>query len=367
MYFERTYLEKKQYEYNGEVPWDTIVENTEKGFYNVYDYSASLSLGTKLYGMYTYKSKYIKAIRHVATPSVSLSYRPDYQESKWGFYELHPDDTNGTKYYSPYSNGIYGVPGSGKSGNVSFSLSNNVEMKVASKKDTVNNEKKVKLLESLNFSTSYNMMADSMNWSPISISARTTLFKVLSINMSASGNLYAVDSTGKTYNEFHYKTTPGQPFRITSARASTGFSLNSNKLFGKDGKDEGDSGDDRSDIYGYYGYDYFSIPWNVNVQYSLSYTNNGISSDISQSLSFSGDFSLTPKWKIGFRSGYDFEANDFTYTSFNLSRDLHCWAATLSLIPFGQYQSYSFSINAKSSILSDLKYNKNKSWTDNAY
>lgn len=367
MYFERTMLNGVQYIDNSGEVRDTIIEDLQKGFYNVYDYSTSLSLGTILYGMYSYKSNWLKAIRHVVTPSVSLSYRPDFQDSKWGYYELHPDDSTNSDYYSPYDGSIYGIPGSGKSGMVSFSLNNNVEMKVASKKDTVNHETKIKLLESLNFSSSYNMIADSMNWSPINISARTTLFKVLSINMSAQANLYGIDSVGRIKNEFQYIAEPGQPFRITNARISTGFNLNSKKLFNNNSNEVGEPENSTSDVYGFYGYDYFDIPWNVNIQYSLSYSHTGLLPDISQSLSFTGDFSLTPKWKIGFRSGYDFEAMDLTYTSFNLSRDLHCWVATLSIIPFGERQSYSFAIGAKSSVLQDLKYNKNQSWIDNAY
>ncbi len=371
MYFKRTMHDITTYTTSDGVIKDTVVDNIQKGFYNVYDYSTSLSLGTTVYGMYGFKSKWLKAIRHVATPSVSLSYRPDFQESRWGYYYKDPKDTTGRNYYSPYYGSIYGVPGSGKSGNIGFSLNNNVEMKVHNKKDTTDTDTKIKLLDGLSFNTSYNIIADSMNWSPINISGRTTLFKVLSINMSAQANPYALDEDGNLINKFNYQVNPGQPFRITSARASTGFSVNSKTLFKKDKK--GDTVDDEGQqtntagLYNQYSYDYFNIPWNVNVQYSLSYSKPGYEAKVTQSLSFSGDFSLTAKWKIGFNSGYDFEAKDFTYTSFNLSRDLHCWVATLSLVPFGPRQSYNFSIGARSSILSDLKYNKNKSWMDNAY
>jgi hypothetical protein len=333
--------------------------------------------------MFQFKGKYLKAIRHVATPSVSMSFRPDFQEAKWGYYEIDPVESTDstTVYYSPFSDGLYGIPGSGKSGTVSFSLNNNVEMKVARKNDTSQTEEKVKILESLNLSTSYNMLAEEFNWAPLSMSARTTLFKVLSINMSATGNFYALDdSTGQIINEFNIKKNPGQLFRITSARASTGFSFNSNKLFGGGDTNEGDDEtanaindadehrpDQPHEHSEYYGYDYFKIPWNFRVDYSLSYSKPYTTSVVTQTMSFSGDFSLTPKWKIGFRSGWDFEAKEFSYTSFNLSRDLHCWVATLSLIPFGQRQSYNFSIGVKSSVLQDLKYNKNRSWYDNAY
>ena len=366
MYFKRTMLNEEQYTDNNGIVRDTIVEDIQKGFYNLYDYDAGVGLGTIIYGMYGFKKGFIKAIRHVVTPSVSLSYRPDFQNEQWGYYKIRPDDTTGTKYYSPYAGGIYGIPGTGKSGMVSFSLNNNLEMKVVSKKDTVNHEAKIKILESLNFTSSYNIIADSMNWSPINMTARTTLFKVLSLSMSAQANVYAIDSLGHLYDKYQYEVS-SQPLRITNARISTGFNLNSKRLFKKDNDDVGESENTTSDVYGHYGYDYFDIPWNMNIQYSLSYLNRGVKPDIAQSLSFSGDFSLTRKWKIGFRSGYDFEAYDFTYTSFNLSRDLHCWVATLSLIPFGQRQSYSFSIGAKSAVLQDLKYNKNQSWIDNAY
>ncbi len=367
MYFERTMLNNEEY-INAEGKLDTmVVEDVQKGFYNVYDYNTSIGFGTIIYGMFNYKSKWLKAIRHVATPNVSFSYRPDFQESQWGYYHLRPDDTTGNNYYSPYTGSIYGVPGSGKSGMLNLSLNNNIEMKVVNKKDTVNNETKIKLLESLNFSTSYNLMADSMNWTPLIISARTTLFKVLSINMSAVGNPYAIDTAGKLHDEFNFMNNPRQLFRITNARISTGFSLNSKKLFKKNKSEEGEPENDVSDIYGHYNYEYFDIPWNIRIQYSLSYSKPGIKSKVSQSLTFSGDFSLTPKWKIGFRSGYDLENMDFTYTNFNLSRDLHCWVATLSIIPFGLHQSYNFSIGVKSQVLQDLKYKKDQSWIDNAY
>ncbi|MDA3892642.1 MAG: putative LPS assembly protein LptD [Salinivirgaceae bacterium] len=373
MYFERSMLELKTTEQGN----DTVVEKIENGFYNVYDLNSGsgINLETTVYGMYTFRNNWLKAIRHVAKPRISFSYTPESKYEERGYYLINPGDS--TKTYSPYRYGIYGVPtNTSKGGNIGFALNNNVEMKVANKKDTVNEETKIKLLESLNFSSSYNMMADSMNWSNISMSARTTLFKVLSITMSATGDLYAFDDSLKQrVNEFHYKTNPGKPFRITSARASTGFSLNSKTLFGggkeKD-EEEREGGVDLGSadipgVYDQYAYDYFDIPWNVNIQYALTYTNTGLKTDVTQSLSFTGDLSLTPKWKIGFRSGYDFEASDFSYTSFNLSRDLHCWVATLSLIPFGPRQSYNFAIGAKSSVLADLKYNKNKSWIDNAY
>ncbi len=352
---DRMYFKRDIKEYDTDT---TYITKTEKGLYNLYDYSYSLGLGTTIYGMYQYKSKWLKAIRHVATPSVSMSYRPDFSEDRYGFYIADTNESKG--YYNPYANySLYGMPSTGKSGMVSFSLNNNLEMKVVDKNDTttVDATKKIKLLESLNFSTSYNLIADSLNWAPISISGRTTLFKSLSINVSATANLYALDTAGKIFNVYENQVS-GKPFRITNMRFSTGYSFNSKDFFGENEEDE--VGHNHYD-----GYDYFDIPWDFRVDYSYNYSKTGLDPNVNQTLSFSGNFSLTPKWKVGFRSGWDFNAKDFSYTSFNLSRDLHCWMATLNVVPFGERQSYNFTIGVKSSVLQDLKYDKNQSWYDN--
>ncbi|MBI9068848.1 MAG: LPS-assembly protein LptD [Salinivirgaceae bacterium] len=361
---------------------DTIIDKEEKGIYNIYNYKTGLSLGTTVYGMYQYKSKWLKAIRHVATPSVSLGWAPDFKYEKNGGYI--DNEYEGTRY-SPYSKNLNPPSTQGKNGSVSFSLNNNVEMKVANKKDTVSGETKIKLLESLSFSTSYNMLADEFNWNPLAMSARTTLFKLLSINMSASGDFYALDSAGTKINEYNLNHNPGEPFRLTSASASTSLSFNSNDLFGTDKDANENSGQDKPGLNNdsrngnidelgglnresnLYDYDYFDIPWNVSLRYSLNYRKPNLESTVTQTLGFSGDVKLTSKWKISFSSGWDFKAKDFTYTSFNLHRDLHCWVATLNLIPFGRNQSYNFTIGVKASVLQDLKYKKNKSWQDNAY
>ncbi len=345
-------------------------EREERGFYRLYEYSFGAGLSTTLYGMYQFKGGPVKALRHVITPSVSYSWRPDFSEDKYGFYFIDPRDTTGIKKYSPYQHGIYGVPSSGKSGSISFSLGNKLEMKVKDASDTVKQERKVALLESLNFSTSYNMLAEEFNWSDLSISGKTTLFKTLGLNFSARGCFYAIDSVGKKINEFEYDHS-GKLFRITSATLSTGYSIDS-KTFGKKGADNADNPsknvDDEEEIAinsNLSEYDYFDIPWSLSLSYSLSYNKPKNVGTFSQTLSFNGNFSLTPKWKIDFSSGFDFDTKKFTYTTFSLSRSLHCWSASLNLVPFGPRQSYSFNIAVNSSILHDLKYNKSRSWYDN--
>ena len=369
-YFKRHFIDA----INDTTPIDSknYREREEHGFYRVYDYSFGVGLSTTLYGMIQYHHGPVKALRHVITPSVSYSWRPDFGQEKFGFYKTDPRDTTGTKLYSPYMHGIYGLPGSGRSSAFSFSLNNKFEMKVKDETDTVKHERKVQVLDALNFSTSYNMLAEEFKWSDLSMSAKTTLFKTLGLQMNATGCFYAIDSLGKKINEFEYDHS-GRLFRITRASLSTGYSLNSEKLFGKDKKKDNNEENkpvvdaehsmyDDSDLDEY---DYFKIPWSLSFSYSLTYTKPGLSGKLSQSLSFNGDFSLTPKWKVGFSSGYDFDAKQFTYTRFSLSRDLHCWAASLNLIPFGPRQSYTFNIAVKSAVLQDLKYNKTKSWYDN--
>lgn len=368
-FFKRHYIEA----INDTTPIDSkhYREREERGFYRVYDYSFSLGLNTTLYGMYSYRRGPVKALRHVITPSVTYSWRPDFGQEKFGYYETDPRDTTGTRLYSPYMHGNMDLPGSGRSSAFSFSLNNKLEMKVKDASDTVKQERKVPVFEALNFSTSYNMLAKEFKWSDLRITAKTTIFKTFPIQISANGCFYAIDSLGKKIDEFEYNHT-GKPFRITNASTSYSYTLSSDKLYGKNKKKDSDektpvvdaehSMYDDSDLEEY---DYFDIPWSLSFSYSLTYSKPGHVSKLSQSLSFNGDFSLTPKWKVGFSSGYDFDSKQFTYTRFSLSRDLHCWAASLNLIPFGPRQSYTFNIAVKSAILQDLKYNKTKSWYDN--
>ena len=366
-FFKRHYIEA----INDTTPIDSkhYREREERGFYRVYDYSFSLGLNTTLYGMYSYRRGPVKALRHVITPEVRYSWRPDFGQEKFGYYETDPRDPKGTRLYSPYGN--KDIPGSGRSSSFRFSLNNKLEMKVKDESDTVKQERKVPIFEALNFSTSYNMLAEEFKWSDLNITAKTTLFKSFPIQINATGCFYATDSLGKKIDEFEYNHT-GKLFRITKASTSYGYTLSSDKLYGKNKKKESDektlvvdaehSMYDDNDLEEY---DYFDIPWSLSFSYSLTYSKPGRVGKLSQSLSFNGDFSLTPKWKIGFSSGYDFDSKQFTYTRFSLSRDLHCWAASLNLIPFGPRQSYTFNIAVKSAILQDLKYNKTKSWYDN--
>jgi lipopolysaccharide assembly outer membrane protein LptD (OstA) len=342
--------------------------------------SVSFSYSPKVYGMYTFaKNSNIRAIRHVISPTASISLAPDIRKFTANYYRTVTDE-NGTKQsYSMFANGIYGTPTTnGKSGSIALALKNTVEMKVKSDKDTVTGEKKVKLLESLDFSTSYNIFADSLKWSAISMSGGTHIFNNL-INIRCSGTLdpYALDSiNGSTFrvntSEWKKERYIG---RLTSASLSIGASFQSGKGKKADTKTGAGSNNatkpeqpkqeqsDDDDIY-----NYFNIPWSFTCSYSLSYSKSGFSKGTkTQSLSFSGDLSLTPKWKMSVSSGFDFKTHKLTLTTMNLSRNLHCWMMTFNCCPFGTYKYYEFNINVTSKVLQDLKYKKRQSWSGSYY
>lgn len=365
--------------------WDVdsneVVVDTVNGFQRGYQYSTSVSMNTKIYGTYQFgKTSKVQAIRHVITPSVSLSYRPDFSDPRYGFYRQVQKDTLGNmEKYSIFSQGVYGGPQGGKSGSINFSLSNILEMKVLAPTDTVNPVKKIKILEGLSFNTSYNLLADSLNWSPITMSGRTNLFEKVNISFSGVFDLYSIDPNGSRYNTYEFNKT-GKFARFTSGSVGLDFSLNSSKSassssgMGSEGSLPGmplgtspDGSNFGESMGTQYGMDYvdFNVPWNLRVSYNLSYTKPKYESNVVQTLSFSGDLNLTPKWKVGFSSGYDFKNKQLTTTSINFYRDLHCWEMRMTVIPIGFYKSFSFQINVKSSILQDLKYNKRDHYLDN--
>ena len=325
-----------------------------------HDYSASGSIGytPTIYGMFMFKPGCkVVAIRHMIRPSISASYTPaikplgNYKKSYFdGEKEVEYDIHEGLTYRP-------NTTGGKQSGSISFSLDNNVEMKVRNDKDTTGDEefKKVKLLESFRLSTSYNPFADSMNFSNISISARTKILNnKVDLNFSGTIDPYAIDTNNIRYNKYH-----GKLGRLTNATISTNFSFSA---------DNGQNKEKKNDLVGGFYDDYvdFDVPWNISVSYNFSYSRSNPyrSPTISQIINFSGDLSLTPKWKLAFQSGYDIKNKEVTSTSFSVTRDLHCWEMTFNCMPFGQHQSYNFEIHVRSSLLRDLKLTKRDSWYD---
>jgi hypothetical protein len=358
----------------------------------------STGLSQNIYGMFQFRNSRVEAIRHVMTPSVSFSFTPDMRGIMPDYYrEVQRDTLGNTENYSIFQGQMYGTPSArGRAGSISFGLRNNLEMKVRDYGDTVTQSKKVSIFDQLNFTSGYNLYADSMKLQNINMTGSTSLFEnKVRVNINAMLDPYALDENSRRYNAFEWRTNRS-PGRITRAGLSLTMGLRSaaaqrpigGTMPGADHippagagmpmidpvtghelelEDERLLQHDLADhpVYGYYDYVDFSVPWNISIRYNLNYSKPGIQSQINQTLNFSGDMSLTPNWRLQFTSGYDFEAKKFTMTNINIHRDLHCWDMRFGVVPFGTRKSWSFSIQVKSNILKDLKYRTNRSWYDN--
>ena len=389
-YTERWYFKKVEQQWNPETNKVDMLE-PEYGFYRLYNYNASLSANTTIYGMWQMKSKKSKlqAVRHTISPQIGFSYAPDFSKQKYGFYKTVQTDSLGRhKVYSPFSDNAYGVPGSGQQMNLNFSLSQTLEMKVLSKRDT-SGMKKVKLIDMLQISGSYNFLADSMKLSNIPVSFRTTIFgSNFGINLNATFDPYEVTPEGRRINKLMLRR--GLLGRIINTGWSFGYTFKS-----RQDRTQSAINDINSippeyinpfcDPYGtldpvlrrqYMAQTYydFSMPWNLGfnymINYSVSYVNNGttgVKHNITQTIGFNGSINITPKMGVTFTGGYDIMNNKLTTSSVSITRDLHCWQMSFIWIPFGFHKSWSFNIGVKAASLADLKYDKSQTMYDNMY
>ena len=385
-YTERWYFKKVSQQWNNETKTvDTL--DPEYGFWRIYNYNASVSANTTIYGTYTAKKKErkLQAVRHTLTPNIGFAYSPDFSRQRYGFYETVQTDTTGRfKVYSPFTDNAYGVPGSGQQFNLTFGLSQSLEAKVRTK-DTV---KKVKIIDQISISGSYNFLADSMRLSNLPIQLRTTIYQNIGLNLSLTLDPYEVSPQGVRYNKLMWAR--GLPGRIQSVSWSFGYSFKSredkSQVAGNDITSyPAEYFNAWSDPYGQLNpamrrqwmagqyYD-FSIPWNLGFNYSISYNaqyvNNGTTGyrkKINQTLSVNGSVRLTPKTMITATTGYDFASRKMSMTSISITRDLHCWQMSFMWIPFGNHKSWSFNIGVKAASLADLKYDKSYTQYDNMY
>ncbi len=344
---------------------NSVLTDTVTGVKIANDYSFTSGLSTRLYGDYFFKSKHLKQIRHVATPTISASYRPDFSAAQFGYYKKIEGDASGNMAkYSIFENGIYGSPSSGKSGLIGFNLNNTLEAKIRHETDSGKVDKKVPLLESFNVGFSYNLAAKNYNWSNIIINGRTKLFGKLDINAGANLDPYQIDSLGNRIDK--YEMANNRIGRLVSSNISLSTNLRSKQGTGNKPKTSTAGTPDELDYINSHqdAYVDFNIPWNLNIYYNLNYSKPGIKETTSQSVTFNGDLSLTKKWKISVSSGYDFTRKEMTLTSVNVYRDLHCWEMRFNWVPFGFRQSFSLDINVKSSILKDLKLSRRKDYRD---
>jgi lipopolysaccharide assembly outer membrane protein LptD (OstA) len=361
-----------------------VVEKVVNGFDAYRTYSFSSSLGTTIYGTFNFgEDKKIKSIRHVMRPSVTYGYTPSFEK----YYDTYASDASGTmKEYSRFEGGIFGAPGSSNSNIVGFDLSNTFEAKVTDKDSTKTEPKKIMLLNNLNFSTSYNFNADgitSFAWQPLRVSGGTQLLdNKMNINFGATLNPYAIDNSGKQMNVFNIDNG-GSLFRMTSANMTLNYSI-SNKEKSK--KDDSNSQNTRNggredDLFGrstdlndqrksqFDGSEeedneitqFFNakLPWDMTLAYSLTYGNamreNKI---IGNSIMISANMDITPKWKGGISTGYDFVQKGVTFTQLRFERDLLSWRMDFNWTPIGPYSNWNFFIGIKSGVLSDIKWNK---------
>ena len=382
--------------YNERWHWSTIRKSydtatavttidTVRGFRANRDVSFSSSLSTRIYGMFNFKYGPLRALRHVINPSVAFNFRPDFGSERLGYWQQYTDNSGYVHRYSIFEQSLYGGPVDGKSGQVRFSVGNNLEIKVKSAKDTVTGTRKITLLENLNLSMSYDLARDSLRWSDLSVSGRTTLFKNVILNYSGSFCPYEVDSLGRKHDQLLWDTRR-QLFRKDNATWSTQISVNlNNSTFKSD--DKGHTGERpkgeqlvapiMQSPYNYNPallmgtYADFSFPWNLSLNYTFSYVSKydaalfNLKHDVTQTLSVSGSLNLTQNWRVAVSTGYDFVNHGMSYTSIDIYRDLHCWEMRFNWVPFGYYKSWNFQINIKASSLKDVKYEKRQSYLDN--
>ncbi len=371
----------------------SVVNDTARGvFYGqAFNPSINASFSPQIFGYYrfTNPNSRIQTIRHVMKPSVSFSYVPALAGLSSKMYRQVQVDTTGNRFseYSIFDGNIFGTPSlSRKSGNISFSLVNLLEAKIFARNDTTGKPKKINIIDNFGINTAYNIFADSNNWAPVSMQIRTTLLNNLNISASSSFSLYGVDSNGRPIGTFAYKQNKTL-MRLSNFNASLDFSL-SELLKGNKNKNKpvqdinalspgnqvteggfsggGDLSQENSGaaIYDAYGYPVFNVPWSMNVSYSLNYYKSGLNSIISQTLSLSGNVSLTKKMAITYTSGYDFAGKEITMTQIGITRDLHCWEMNLNWVPNGTMKMWNFTIRVKAAVLGDLKYERRKDFHD---
>lgn len=395
-----------------------VAKDTVYGFYNSYNFNSSISANTKLYGFYTpmWKNSKLVAVRHLLTPTISFNYTPDFSDHKygsWGSYYV-PDSTSVTGMkevkYSYFQGYKYGTTSQGRSGSINFSVANNIEAKIRSDKDSTG-YKKISIIDNLTTNISYNLVADSMKWSTtLPVTATFKFSKNSTMNLQATFDNYMYDQDGRYYDKTRWSA--GQLPRLMSTGYSWSYQLNNEKLaklFGR-GSDSGDDDeDDDSDLdfdedgyvdeeidptslegmqrnqakkkrkkekkqatgkYDDDGFLIWKLPWSLNFSYSMRYayltgkdhfnhdTKGEYDRGIIHSATLSGTFQPTEAWNFSFNASYDFNLGKVTFMNINCSRDMHCWALTASLNPMGQYASFNVNIAVKSTMLSDLKYEK---------
>lgn len=330
-------------------------------------FDAGASLNTVMFGVMRFNGK-LKAIRHVFKPTLRFTWQPDFANPDYGYYGKTTYNNSGSqRAYSIFQGGIYGGPPSGKQARINYGFNNQIEAKVFSRKDTLKNEQKIKLFDYVNLNGSYNIAADSFQWSDVTTSAGLNFLQnKINLRFSSRFDLYDYDTSVSRSKDVLLVKQKGAPARLENANISFSTALRSQKSEDPIFKEQQYL--DEGFIYNPRGYVDFEVPWNMSLNYNLGLNRtNSINIDsfsVIQSLSGNFDFNLSPKWKVALNGGYDFKEKELTRPIIDLYRDLHCWELNFSLAPLGAYQYYRFTLKAKSSLLQDLKLNRRRNWQD---
>ena len=364
---------------------DSSTLDTVTGFRRAAEYSIRSGVSTKFYGMINFKKGKLVAIRHVVTPNIGFAYTPDFSDERYGYYQNYRINQRGDmQKYSIFENSLYGGPGSNKQAGVSFGVDNTIELKVKNTKDTTGKEatKKIPILQGLSLNGFYNLAVDSFKLSTLGFSGRTFFTEKLGISFQGSLDPYLYNNSvvngqrvGRRINRYTWQD--GKFPTLTN------FSFSFDYKFNSDGENKKTNNPPNPNNNGLFdkvspvqaeqlrqmnnnanSFVDFKIPWSLYMSYSFNYQNTGLSKSIIQTLNFNGDFSLTPKWKVSYNSGYDFQTKKISLTSFSINRDLHCWDMAIQWVPFGTYQSYSIDLRVRSTILQDLKLSKRRNYYD---
>ncbi|MBC7850136.1 MAG: LPS-assembly protein LptD [Chitinophagaceae bacterium] len=353
----------------------------DKGFYTSRDISFSLGLNTAIFGLFDRfgKNSRVAAIRHVIRPSASISYKPDL--ARKDYYNQQIDSTGRQYRFSYFEGTVFGPFGEGEFGGISFGVDNNIEAKVRSKTDTsAGSVRKVRLLDGFGFNGSYNFLADSFQLSPLTFYARSTLFEIINITGGATLDPYGYDDKGFRTSRYSWQGDKFSVGNISSANLAISATFQSKK------KDESKKKQDQAVADAnlpqqtmeeqMLQLEYvrqnpaefvdFEVPWSVSLSYSLSYSRqfrpdySGFRSEIFSSLNATGDFSLTPKWKLGMSGYYDFKSAKIQSLTTFITREMHCWQLSINVTPIGLYRSFNITLNPKSGLLRDLRVNRTR-------
>jgi lipopolysaccharide assembly outer membrane protein LptD (OstA) len=393
-YIERWYLQSinRRFE-RGSIAGQVVpVTDTLSGFVRSGEYSLNAGLSTKFYGQANFRKGNLTAIRHITTPSISFSYKPDFGDPSYGYYKTAVSPASvpypyTTQRYSIFEQSVYGGPSIGKQAGIGFSLDNTIEAKMKARStDTSGADRKIPILQGLSLSTFYNFAADSLKLSAISFSGHTAILnQKVNINFGGIFDPYvnqvrdsiANGSVKKdVYRINRYTFQDGKFPMLSSFNLSMSGSVNSTTFKPKPrqqqyGTDLQHMTPEQTQKLALINgdpsqYIDFNIPWNISINYSFNYQNNVTSSNSSNTIMVSGDVSLSQKWKVQYNTTYDLKARQLSSaTSFAIYRDLHCWDLSVQWLPFGFYKSYNVTIKVKASILQDLKLSKRSDYTSN--